>query len=508
MKLSQLVNGVDIINLAADNEAEVSTLCYAADKCEQDSMFVAIRGLMHDGHDFIADAVKNGARYIVCEKDVQIPSGVAAIKVMSSRRALGVLAKNYFRDPSAGLCLISVTGTNGKTTTTYILESILAAAGFQCGVLGTVNYRYNNKVFPAANTTPESYEMQKILRAMADDGITHVIAEVSSHAIDLKRIDDCDFDLGVFTNLTHEHLDYHLTMENYFQAKKRFFAEVLSQSKKSHLQKMIINGDDKWGQIILKNVPLSALTYGLEKSNTVKAASYELSLSGIKSIIDLAGVVITISTPLVGKFNVYNILAASAAAKALQIPEALIKMGLEQLPYVPGRLEKVDSPFGFKVLIDYAHKPDALRQVLQNLAEFKTKKIITVFGCGGNRDRGKRPLMGEAATFYSDLTIVTSDNPRLEDPLAIIDEIEKGIDGNKVKKIDPDRLSEYCGSHYYTVISDRRKAIETAIMTAQSGDIVLIAGKGHEDYQILGTKKVSFDDRIVAATALDVRGKK
>jgi UDP-N-acetylmuramoyl-L-alanyl-D-glutamate--2,6-diaminopimelate ligase len=508
MKLSQLIRGIDIINFSADNASEVSTLCYAADKCEDGSMFVAVRGLAHDGHDFIGDAVNRGARYIVHENDVSIPSGVIAIKVMSSRRALGVLAKNYFGNPSARLCLVGVTGTNGKTTTTYILESILVAAVFKCGVLGTVNYRYNNKTYPAPNTTPESYEMQKILRTMADDGVTHVIVEVSSHAIDLKRVDDCDFDLGVFTNLTHEHLDYHLTMENYFQAKKRFFAEVLPQSKKAHPQKMVINSDDKWGQNILKGVALPALTYGVEKNNAVRAVSYELSLSGIKVNIDLAGVNISISTPLVGKFNIYNILAAAAAAKALQIPEALIKSGIENLSYVPGRLERIDSSFGFTVLIDYAHKPDALKQVLQNLAEFKKKRIITVFGCGGNRDTAKRPLMGEAATFYSDLTIVTSDNPRLEDPLAIIAEIEKGIDSSKIKKADFNHLSAHGDTHYYTVIPDRRKAIETAIMEAQPEDIVLIAGKGHEDYQILGIKKISFDDRIVAATALELRSKK
>jgi UDP-N-acetylmuramoyl-L-alanyl-D-glutamate--2,6-diaminopimelate ligase len=508
MKLSQLIKGIDIINLSADNAEEVSTLCYAADKCENGSMFVAVCGLAHDGHDFIVDAVNRGARYIVHEKDIQIPSVVIAIKVSNSRRALGVLAKNYFENPSARLCLVGVTGTNGKTTTTYILESILAQAGFKCGVLGTVNYRYNNKTYPAPNTTPESYEMQKILRTMADEGVTHVIAEVSSHAIDLKRVDDCDFDLGVFTNLTHEHLDYHLTMENYFQAKKRFFAEVLPQSKKVHPQKMIINGDDKWGQIILKDVALPALTYGVEKNNAVRAVSYELFLSGIKANIDLAGQTISIQTPLVGKFNIYNILAAAAAAKALQITSAVIKAGIENLSYVPGRLERIDSSFGFTVLIDYAHKPDALKQVLQNLVEFKKKRIITVFGCGGNRDTGKRPLMGEAATFYSDLTIVTSDNPRLEDPLVIIAEIEKGIDGNKIKKADFDHLSEYRDTHYYAVIPDRRKAIETAIMEAQPEDIVLIAGKGHEDYQILGTKKISFDDRIVAAQALELRSKK
>jgi UDP-N-acetylmuramoyl-L-alanyl-D-glutamate--2,6-diaminopimelate ligase len=416
-----------------------------------------------------------------------------------------VLAKNYFGNPSARLCLVGVTGTNGKTTTTYILESILAQAGFKCGVLGTVNYRYNNKIYPAPNTTPESYEMQKILRAMADDGVTHVIAEVSSHAIDLKRVDDCDFDLGVFTNLTHEHLDYHLTMENYFQAKKLFFTEVLPHSKKAHPQKMIINGDDQWGQIILKDLALPSLSYGMEKNNAVKTVSYKLSLAGIKAEIDLAGVTISIQTPLVGKFNIYNILAAAAAAKALQIPEAAIKGGIENLSYVPGRLERIDSSFGFTVLVDYAHKPDALKQVLQNLTEFKKKRIITVFGCGGNRDRGKRPLMGDTSTSFSDLTIVTSDNPRLEDPLEIIAEIEAGIDKSKIKKVTPDELGSAKGTHSYSVIPDRKTAIETAINFAQIDDIVLIAGKGHEDYQIMGSSKMPFDDRVVAAQTIKMR---
>ena len=505
MKLSRLIEGLDIINISGDSRQDISSVCYAADKCEAGSLFVAVAGLKNDGHEFIRDAIAHGAQVIVHEKDIQITSKVIAIKVKSSRRALGVLAKNYFENPSAKLCLIGVTGTNGKTTTTYLLESIFKEAGFKCGVLGTVNYRYSDKTFPAPNTTPESYDFQKILRAMLDDGVTHVIAEVSSHAVDLKRIDDCDFDLGVFTNLTHEHLDYHLTMENYFQAKKRFFTEVLPQSKKVHPQKMIINGDDKWGQIILKDVALPALTYGMEKNDAIKAVSYELSLSGIKTNIDLAGETISLQTPLVGKFNIYNILSAAAAAKALQIPKTSIKAGIENLSCVPGRLQRIDSSSGFTVLIDYAHKPDALKQVLQNLAEFKKKRIITVFGCGGNRDTGKRPLMGETATFYSDLTIVTSDNPRLEDPLAIIAEIEAGIDRSKVQKIAPDNLKVKDDARSYTVIPDRRKAIETAINAAQERDIILIAGKGHEDYQILGTNKVPFDDRVVVQQTLKLK---
>jgi len=506
MKLVHLLEGIDVINVPEVLSADVSNVCYAADKCKKESLFVAIAGLKHDGHDFIEEAIANGARFIVYEKDFQSPPQVTAIKVTNSRRALGILAKNYFANPSGNLAVIAVIGTNGKTTITYLLESIFKAAGFKCGVLGTVNYRYNNKTYPAPNTTPESYELQKILREMADGGVTHVIAEVSSHAIDLRRVDDCDFDLGIFTNLTPEHLDYHLTMENYFQAKMRFFAEVLPQSKKTHPQKMIINGDDSWGKRILQEVSLPALTYGLEKEYPVRALSYELSLTGIKTKIDLAGKTISIKTPLVGKFNIYNILAASAAAMALQIPPAVIKAGIESLSYVPGRLEKINTPSDLNVLVDYAHTADALKQVLQNLTEFRKKRIITVFGCGGNRDRGKRPLMGKAATDFSDLTIVTSDNPRLEDPMAIITEIESGIDQNKVKKLATDQLEINNSIHSYTIIPERKKAIERAIGIAQEGDIILIAGKGHEDYQILGTKKTPFDDRVVARQALTLRG--
>jgi UDP-N-acetylmuramoyl-L-alanyl-D-glutamate--2,6-diaminopimelate ligase len=505
MKLARLIEGVDIINVSGETSGDVSTVCFSADKCERGSLFVAIPGLKNDGHDFILQAVTRGAQFVVYEKDIRLPSQVTAIKVAGSRRALSILAKNFFGNPSGNLVLTAVMGTNGKTTITYLLESIMKEAGFQCGVLGTVNYRYNNKIYPAPNTTPESYEMQKILRDMADDGITHVIAEVSSHAVDLKRVDDCDFDLGIFTNLTRDHLDYHLTMENYFQAKKRFFAEILPQSKKVHLQKMVINADDQWGKRILQEVSLPALTYGIDSDCAIRAANYELSLTGIKARINLAGETVSIASPLIGKFNLYNILAAVGAAFILNIPSPVIKRGILNLSNVPGRLERVVSPDGVNIFVDYAHTDDALRRVLQNLGELKKKRIITVFGCGGNRDRGKRPLMADAATSYSDLTIITSDNPRLEDPLAIIAEIETGIDSNRIKKIASDKLQLENGTQCYTVIPERRKAIEAAMNTAQSGDIVLIAGKGHEDYQILGTEKLPFDDRVVVTQILKSR---
>lgn len=506
MELRQLLEGITIINISGDPEGEVSTVCYSAGECQESSLFVAISGLMHDGHDFIPDAIAHGAKYVVYEKDVRFPDGITAIKVTDSRRSLGILARNYFGNPSADLALIAVIGTNGKTTITYLLESILKTAGFKCGVLGTVNYRFNDKTYPAPNTTPESYEMQKILRLMADGGVTHVVAEVSSHAIHLKRVDDCDFDLGIFTNLTRDHLDYHKTMENYFQAKKRFFSEVLPQSKKTYPQKMAINSDDPWGQRILTETPFAALTYGLEGNSDIKAIDYELSLSGVSAKIDIPGKSFSVSSPLIGKFNLYNILAAVSASSILNISEEVIKAGIENMCCVPGRLESVPSSSGLHVFVDYAHTDDALRRVLQNLTVLKKKRIITVFGCGGNRDRGKRPLMGEAATNYSDLTIVTSDNPRLEDPLEIIREIETGIDQKKVKKVGADHPEIKSDVHSYAVIPDRKKAIETAISIAQAGDIVLIAGKGHEDYQILGTKKIFFDDRVVAVQALKIKG--
>lgn len=506
MKLEQLLTGIDIVNFPKDLGGEVSAVCYSADQCREGALFVAIPGLKYDGHDFIEKAIARGAKYIVHEKDLQFPPEIKAVRVPSSRRALGILAKNYFGNPSAELVLIAVIGTNGKTTITYLLESVLKAAGCKCGVLGTVNYRFNGKTYPAPNTTPESYEMQKILRQMADDGVTHVVAEVSSHAIDLKRVDDCDFDMGIFTNLTRDHLDYHQTMENYFQAKKRFFSEVLPQSRKAHLKKMIINNDDQWGRKILPEAPLTALTYGIESECNINATDYELSLSGISARINISGKSFPVNSPLIGKFNLYNILAAVSVASLLDIPPEFIKAGIESMSCVPGRLERVASNLGFHVFVDYAHTDDALRRVLQNLTMLKKKRIITVFGCGGNRDRGKRPLMGEAAVSYSDLTIVTSDNPRQEDPLEIIREIETGIDQNKIKKIEIDHLKMMKDVRYYTVIADRKKAIEAAIGIAEEEDIVLIAGKGHEDYQIVGTEKLPFDDRIVAAHALEMKG--
>lgn len=505
MDLRELFFGIELLNEVPVSAGEVSSVCYAAHQCKPGSLFVAIAGVVHDGHDYISQAIRHGARYIVHQKDIAVPEGVVALSVADSRRALGMIAKNFYRAPSAGLTLIGVTGTSGKTTICYLLESILKAAGFRTGVIGTVNYRYDDVVLPAPNTTPESLEMQKILREMADAGVTHVVCEVSSHALDLKRVDDCAFDVGIFTNLSPEHLDYHKDLEDYFQAKKRFFTEILPASKKTGVRKAVVNIDDPQGLRLLKEVKMRALTYGLEGDAQITARSDEISLDGISANIFLDGESVFVSSKLIGRFNLSNMLAAAAAASQVGVSPAHIGSGISSLSCVPGRMERVDSPSGIHVFVDYAHKPDALRKALESVAVLKQKRIITVFGCGGNRDRAKRPLMGQVATALSDLTIVTSDNPRQEAPEAIIAEIEAGIDRGTIEKLGPEDDEMPLGVNSYMVIADRKAAIERAIAMACAGDIVLIAGKGHEDYQILKTGKIPFDDRVVAAAALQAR---
>lgn len=503
MQLSLLMKGIDPLGITGRTDGEVTSVCYDSRQCGKGSLFVAIPGLKADGHEFISDALTRGAGFILHQKEFHPPAGVTSVRVRDSRRCLGILGNNFFGDPSAGICLIAVVGTNGKTTVTYLLESILQTAGCTVGILGTVNYRYGGNTLPAPNTTPESFEMQRIIREMTDHGITHIVAEVSSHALDLRRVDDCAFDMGIFTNLTQDHLDYHRTMDNYFQAKKRFFSEVLPSGRKKP-PKMIVNTDDPWGRRILREVAQEIggdrLAYGIAPPCDVTAASFHLSLDGIEAELLLSGEKLTVSSRLIGRFNLSNILAAAAGAFSLGIPTASIREGIAALIHVPGRLEKVGAAGQPAVFIDYAHTDDALRRVLENLSLFRTGRIITVFGCGGDRDRGKRPLMGEAASAYSDLAIVTSDNPRTEDPLSIIREIETGIRTAKFTGVDDP--ARHAAARGYLVIPERRAAITAAIGLADTKDIVLIAGKGHEDYQIIGTQKLPFDDRVIAREEL------
>ena len=504
MQIQAVIKDIDIIQVSGVLSGEVSAICYDSRTCGKDSLFVAVSGLKLDGHAFIKEAVARGAKFVVHEKDYSPPPGVTSIRVLNSRAILGVLGKNFYNDPSSHLCLIGITGTNGKTTVTYLLEAILKAAGFSVGVVGTVNYRFDNKELPAPHTTPESYELQNVLRIMVDQGVTHVVMEVSSHALDLRRVDECSFDMGIFTNLSQDHLDYHKTLEDYFQAKKRFFSEIIPAGKKTYTYRMIINGDDPWGRRIVDEVSagLPSRTYCIDNKCDVTAERYAFSLEGTRADINLGGSHIDIVSPLIGKLNLSNILASVTAASLLGVSESCIRSGVENLRNVPGRLEKVSVPGEPEVFVDYAHTEDALKRVLQNLSAFKKGRIITVFGCGGDRDRGKRPLMGKAATAGSDLAILTSDNPRTEDPLSIIGEIEKGMGGNSVRKLILGELRKNTNEKGYVVIPDRGEAIETAVTLAGNSDIILIAGKGHENYQIIGEKRIPFDDRHVARQAL------
>jgi UDP-N-acetylmuramoyl-L-alanyl-D-glutamate--2,6-diaminopimelate ligase len=505
-----VLKDIDIIQVSGVLSGEVSAICYDSRNCKQDNLFVAVRGLKLDGHAYIGEAVDRGAKFVVHEKDYSPPPGVTSIRVLNSRAILGYLGKNFYNDPSSHLCLIGVTGTNGKTTVTYLLESILKAAGFSVGILGTVNYRFKDKEMPAPHTTPESYELQNILRTMVDQGVTHVVMEVSSHAVDLRRVDECSFDMGIFTNLSQDHLDYHKTLESYFQAKKRFFEEIIPAGKKNYAYRMIINGDDPWGKRIIDEVgpTVPYRTFCIENKCDITAERYSFSLEGTNADVDAGGSQIAISSPLIGKFNLYNILASITAASLLNIPERCIRTGLKNLKNVPGRLEKVGIPGEPEVFVDYAHTEDALMRVLQNLSPFKKGRIITVFGCGGDRDRGKRPLMGKVATTWSDLAILTSDNPRTEEPLTIIGEIEQGMGGSAAKKFLPGEVKKNANEKGYVVIPDRREAIETAVALADTTDIILIAGKGHENYQIIGEKRIPFDDRHIAREALTKKRQK
>lgn len=499
MNIREVLQGIEIIQSTGGPSGEAASVCYDSRKCVSNSLFVAVKGLKFDGHDFIAQAVANGAAFVVHEKDIP-PVAAQCIRVADSRKALGAIARNFYRDPSRELCIIGVTGTSGKTTVSYLLESIFRAAGSRVGVLGTINYRYGGNVFPAPNTTPESLELQRILREMADAGVNHVIMEVSSHALDLGRVDDCSFDLGVFTNLSPEHLDYHPGMDEYFTAKRRLF-ELLKKSPKKFRPNMVVNIDDPWGRRLFDEYKESSMSFGIEDEADYTANHMLLDINGARAAILGPYGEFFIRSPLIGKYNLYNILAAAAAANCLQVPEFMVQAGLSATEKIPGRLEKVSLPGEPAVFVDYAHKEDALEKVLQNLSEFKQRRIITVFGCGGDRDRKKRPHMGGISTTLSDFTIITSDNPRSEDPIEIIRQIEAGINSNAAKHDDLDNLS--IDRKGYTVIPDRRTAINKAVNLAEPGDIVLIAGKGHETYQILGNTTIAFDDRKVCRDALD-----
>jgi len=450
------------------------------------SIFVAIRGTNQDGHAFVPEALRNGATLIVGESPP--PAAVPFLRVADARVALAQLAATYYQFPSLGLVVLGVTGTSGKTTTTYLIESILNAAGIPTGVIGTVNIRYGNRIFPAEQTTPDAAEIQRLLSEMKAAGCGAVVMEVSSHALRQNRTAYVAFDAAVFTNLSPEHQDFHPDMEHYFKSKEFLFTQSIQQSitmgKKPFC---VVNHDDPYGRRLQPEV--RCLPFELE------AHGLEITLDGIRGTANG----IKIHSPLTGTFNASNILAAVHVGVGLGLKPQDISAGVTHLQIVPGRLERVANSKGIHVFVDYAHKPDALQKVLETLRnairQRNHARLITVFGCGGDRDRKKRPVMGKIAVELSDRVLITSDNPRTENPDSIIQEIVAGITAGT------DRACTV------TVEPDRKKAIQSAIREAHMGDVVLIAGKGHEDYQIIsapgGTRKIHFDDREVAAEALN-----
>jgi UDP-N-acetylmuramoyl-L-alanyl-D-glutamate--2,6-diaminopimelate ligase len=507
MELRKLLEGVEIRKMTGETHKEIKGIAYDSRQTEKDFLFAAIRGMETDGHRFVKEAIEKGAETVVLEEEQEVFDRTMIV-VPNSRQALAKISANFYGDPSSQVRLIGITGTNGKTTTTYLLESIFKKAGSPVGVIGTINYRFGDKTTKAINTTPESLDLQRILWEMLRGGTSHVIMEVSSHGLDLDRVFECQFDGAVFTNFTSEHLDYHKTLGQYYESKKKLFSDYLMKSRKER-RFAVTNHDDPRGEEIVKGIDVPVIRYGLTPSCDITADQVTSSLEGLSCRVRTPQGNISIHSKLFGSFNLYNILAAVAVGIAMEVPLEILKEGVEELKGVPGRFEKVENKRGIHVIVDYAHKTDALERVLSGLKSILENspqthgKVITVFGCGGDRDRTKRPLMGEVAGKYSDLAILTSDNPRTEDPLAILDEVEKGLKSLPLKKWDQNEIKLWRSRKGYLKVPDRREAIRTAIRLAQPMDTVLIAGKGHEDYQIIGKKRFPFDDRIEAKKALE-----
>ncbi len=466
----------------------VTGLAYHAAQVTPGAMFFAWKGAAADGHAFIAQAIANGATTIVAERELSVPKGVSLVVVANAREMLGLCSARWFDQPTQQLRLVGITGTNGKTTSTYVLESIWSAAGRRPGVLGTVNYRYGDVVMPAATTTPESYDVQRLARNMVDHGVTDLAMEVSSHALTQYRVDACHFAGALFTNLTQDHLDYHADMAAYRAAKQHLFGLLDAQAFAA------INADDPAGRAMAEATCAKVWWYGLTADATVYPVTWQSTLAGIAMDVASPSGTFTVQSPLVGQFNVYNLLGAITVALASHVPVSAIQVGVAAMANVPGRLERVGA-HAPAVFVDYAHSPDALLNVLQTLRPLTKGRLITVFGCGGDRDRSKRPLMGEAVARLSDVVVVTSDNPRTENPESILDEILPGVESGFRANAGSTQVCQ--GSKQLVREVNRRRAIHLALQHAAADDVVLVAGKGHEDYQIIGTTKHHFDDREV-----------
>jgi UDP-N-acetylmuramoyl-L-alanyl-D-glutamate--2,6-diaminopimelate ligase len=488
MQLKTLAGAIPVRQVIGPLDRAVESIAYDSRRVQRNGLFVALRGEKNDGHEFIGQAIENGASVIVAEREEKNPRATCLL-VENTRTALADLAATFYGLPARRLKLAAVTGTNGKTTTTFLIKHICEKAGLRCGLIGTVRYEIGERVLPAARTTPESLDLQELLAQIANAGCRAAAMEVSSHALAQERVRGLEWDVAVFTNLTQDHLDYHGTMENYFESKAKLFAQLAQQQKKRK-PVAVVNMDDHYGEQLLDKIDkkISVITFGMGVRADFRASNYRMEFGGTSYQLDARGKSYLVRLPLIGRFNVANSMAALAAANALglSLREAVLSLG--KSPQVPGRLEMVPAKRKFQVFVDYAHTPDALLNVLKTLRQLEPGRLIAVFGCGGDRDRQKRPLMSRIADQNADYSIITSDNPRKEDPNAIISEIEKGF-----------------GSDRYEKVAGRAEAIARAIALAQPRDIILIAGKGHETYQEFADHTVPFDDIQVARRAIEDR---
>lgn len=475
MELKEILNGIEYTLVKGQTNLNINNIQYDSRKVEQGDIFFCITGFSTDGHKFIPSALEKGASVIVCEREIEnVPDNCTVIKVEDGRKALAKAASNFYKNPSKHIKLIGITGTNGKTTSAFMIKSILEEAGYKVGLIGTIANFIGDKKLHTERTTPESLELHELFRKMVDSKVEYCVMEVSSHSLSLNRVYGLEFSQGIFTNLTQDHLDFHKTFENYYNAKLQLF----KNSKNS-----IINIDNDYGNKILKDLNNNQITYGVNHEADAKAENIVLHSRGVNFNFSYKGIYEKMELQIPGNYNVYNALGSAVACLNEGVSIKDVKNGLEKVQ-VPGRCEIVtkDYNLGFDVIVDYAHTPDGLENILKTAREFTDGKLISVFGCGGDRDTTKRPIMGKIGTDLSDISIITSDNPRTEEPKKIIEDILNGIEKEN-----------------YEVIVDRKEAIKRAMKIAKKGDVVVIAGKGHEDYQVLKEKTIHFDEREVVA---------
>jgi UDP-N-acetylmuramoyl-L-alanyl-D-glutamate--2,6-diaminopimelate ligase len=483
MLLGEILAQIPRAEARGDLQVSVREVSYDSRVVEAGDLFVAMRGQKTDGNLHIRQAMDRGAVAIASEIEPDAPPRVVTVKVGDARKFLAQASQVFFRRPASQLTLVGITGTNGKTTTTYLVHAVFRQAGYKPCLVGTLGLKIADQPYPSHHTTPEAPDLLRFLRRALDEGCTHGALEVSSHALALKRVFGTRFVAGVFTNLTPDHLDFHGTMESYYGAKRLLFAP----EGENGVELAAVNTDDAWGRRLVSETSCQVLSYGFGKKAQVRVLEFRNRVDGTDLRISTPRGELELATRLIGRANVYNVLAAVCVSVGLGLEFEHIRNGIEALQGVPGRMEAVDCGQSFTVLVDYAHTPDALEKALETISQLPHGKVITVFGCGGDRDKSKRPVMGGIAARLSDLVFATSDNPRSEDPKQILAEIEPGLQRGKAR---------------YRLIVDRGEAIVESIHSAQRGDVVLIAGKGHEDYQVIGSKTVPFDDRDVARQIL------